>query len=76
MPFKICRCNQVKDLDRILLAGESPASLSQKYNFSTSDLERHWASASRSRPPTSILDATSGTVSRHQRPASAKLPKN
>jgi hypothetical protein len=23
MPFKICRCNQVKDLDRALLAGDS-----------------------------------------------------
>ncbi len=41
MPCKICNYNQVKDIDRLLLSGVTPASLSQKYSFSVADLERH-----------------------------------
>ena len=41
MSCKICNFNQVKDLDRLLLSGVTPASLSQKYRFSVADLERH-----------------------------------
>ena len=41
MPCKICHYNQVKDLDRLLLSGAFPASLSQKYRFSAAELERH-----------------------------------
>jgi hypothetical protein len=41
MPCKICHYNQVKDLDRLLLAGVTPASLSQKYRFSIAELQRH-----------------------------------
>jgi hypothetical protein len=41
MPCKICTYNQVKDLDRLLLAGATPAALSQKYPFSVAELERH-----------------------------------
>ena len=41
MPCKICLYNQVKDIDRLLLAGATPASLSQKYNFGVTELERH-----------------------------------
>ena len=38
----ICNYNQVKDIDRALLAGITPASLSKQYkSFSTSMLERH-----------------------------------
>ena len=42
MSCKICNYNQFKDIDRALLAGETPASLSKQYkNFSTSMLQRH-----------------------------------
>ena len=41
MSCKICRYNQVKDLDRLLLSGVTPASLSQKYSFSVAELQRH-----------------------------------
>jgi len=41
MPCRICQYNQVKDIDRALLAGVSPTSLSQKYSFSKSELQRH-----------------------------------
>jgi hypothetical protein len=37
----VCKHNQVKDLDRALLTGASLTSLSKKYGFSTSDLDRH-----------------------------------
>lgn len=38
---RICKYNQVKDIDRALLAGVTPNSLSQKYSFSVTELERH-----------------------------------
>jgi hypothetical protein len=41
MPCHICRYNQVKDVDRALLAGAALSSLSQKYGFSVSALHRH-----------------------------------
>jgi hypothetical protein len=41
MPCKICHYNQVKDVDRLLLAGATPAALSQKYRFTAAELERH-----------------------------------
>ena len=41
MPCKICNYNQVKDLDRLLLAGVTPAALSKKYRFSVAELQRH-----------------------------------
>ena len=41
MPCKICTYNQVKDLDRLLLAGVTPASLSRKYHFSIAALLAH-----------------------------------
>jgi hypothetical protein len=41
MPCKICQYNQVKDLDRQLLSGVTPAALSQKYRFTIAELERH-----------------------------------
>ena len=41
MPCKICLYNQVKDLDRLLLAGVTPASLSRKYRFSIAELQVH-----------------------------------
>jgi hypothetical protein len=41
MPCKICQYNQVKDLDRALLAGVTPESLSLKYPFSITELQRH-----------------------------------
>ena len=37
----VCKHNQVKDIDRALLTGASLTSLSKKYGFSTSDLDRH-----------------------------------
>jgi hypothetical protein len=37
----VCQYNQVKDIDRALLAGVSPATLSQRCSFSKSDLQRH-----------------------------------
>ncbi len=41
MSCPICRYNQVKEVDRALLSGVSPNSLSKKYSFSTPVLERH-----------------------------------
>jgi hypothetical protein len=42
MPCKICHYNQVKDIDRLLLAGATPASVSQRYrSFTTAELQRH-----------------------------------
>jgi hypothetical protein len=41
MSCKICKYNQVKDLDRLLLAGVTPAALSRKYRFSIAELEAH-----------------------------------
>ena len=41
MPCKICNYNQVKDIDRALLSGVSPASLSRNYSFTKSELEHH-----------------------------------
>ncbi len=35
MPCQVCRHNQVKDIDRALLAGATPAALHQKYGFIT-----------------------------------------
>ena len=37
----VCRYNQVKDIDRALLTGVTPASLSKIYGFSASALQRH-----------------------------------
>ncbi len=37
----VCRHNQVKDIDRALLTGATPASLSKIYGFSASALQRH-----------------------------------
>ncbi len=41
MPCKICNYNQVKDIDRALLSGVSPAALSRNYSFTESELEHH-----------------------------------
>ena len=41
MPCRICQYNQVRDIDRLLLAGVTPAALSQKYSFSLAELQRH-----------------------------------
>jgi hypothetical protein len=42
MPCIVCRYNQVKEVDRALLAGVSPTALSKKYtSFSASVLKRH-----------------------------------
>ena len=41
MPCKICNYNQVKDIDRLLLAGVAPDSLSRKYRFSSLELQHH-----------------------------------
>ena len=41
MPCKICLYNQVKDIDRLLLSGVTPASLSRKYRFSIAELQAH-----------------------------------
>ena len=42
MPCKICQYNQVKDLDRLLLAGATPAFVNQRYrSFTIAELERH-----------------------------------
>jgi len=38
---RICNYNQVKDLDRALLAGATPAELSRRYAFTVPELERH-----------------------------------
>ena len=38
---RICNYNQVKDIDRALLSGVSPAALSRRYNFTASELQRH-----------------------------------
>jgi hypothetical protein len=37
----VCKYNQVKDIDRALLAGATPASLTKKYRFSLPDLQHH-----------------------------------
>ncbi len=37
----VCKYNQIKDIDRALLTGATLTSLSQKYGFSTSALQRH-----------------------------------
>ena len=42
MPCKICNYNQVKDIDRLLLAGATPAFVNQRYrSFTIAELERH-----------------------------------
>ena len=41
MPCRICQYNMVKEIDRALLAGSSPADLSRSYSFSVSELTRH-----------------------------------
>ncbi len=41
MPCKVCKHNQVKDIDRALLTGVSLPSLSQTYGFSTEALRFH-----------------------------------
>jgi hypothetical protein len=42
MPCKICNYNQVQDLDRLLLAGATPAFVNQRYpSFTTAELQRH-----------------------------------
>jgi hypothetical protein len=41
MPCKVCQYNQVKEVDRALLAGVSPTALSKKYSFSAAVLKRH-----------------------------------
>jgi hypothetical protein len=39
---KICQYNQVKNIDRLLLAGQTPASVSRRYpGFTASELQRH-----------------------------------
>ena len=38
---RICNYNQVKDIDRALLAGSTPAELSRRYAFTVPELERH-----------------------------------
>ncbi len=37
----ICSYNMVKDIDRALLAGVTPAALSKQYRFTASELQRH-----------------------------------
>ena len=37
----ICNYNMVKDIDRALLAGVTPAALSKQYRFTASELQRH-----------------------------------
>jgi hypothetical protein len=42
MPCKICQYNQVKDIDRLLLAGAAPAFVNQRCRrFTIAELERH-----------------------------------
>ena len=42
MPCKICNYDQVKDIDRLLLAGATPAFVNQRYrSFTIAELERH-----------------------------------
>jgi len=42
MPCKICNHNQVKDIDRLLLAGATPTFVNQRYrSFTIAELERH-----------------------------------
>ena len=41
MPCTVCQHNQIKDLDRALLTGATLTSLSRKYGFTTSALQRH-----------------------------------
>jgi hypothetical protein len=38
---KICNYNMVKTIDRLLLAGSTPAELSRTYAFTVAELERH-----------------------------------
>ena len=38
---RICKYNQVQDIDRLLLAGAPLTQLSQTYPFSRSELQRH-----------------------------------
>jgi hypothetical protein len=40
---RICQYNQIKDVDRALLAGISLATLSQRYSFTVPELEHHQA---------------------------------
>jgi hypothetical protein len=37
----VCRHNQTKSIDRLLLAGASPAAVGAKYGFSTIAVQRH-----------------------------------
>ena len=41
MSCLVCRHNQTKDIDRALLTGATPTSLSRKYGFSPAALQRH-----------------------------------
>ena len=41
MPCRVCQYNQVKDLDRLLLSGVTPDSLSRKYRFTIAELQAH-----------------------------------
>jgi hypothetical protein len=38
---QVCKHNQIRDIDRLLLTGASPAAIGTKYGFSTTVVQRH-----------------------------------